>query len=169
MVSLEQPIPFLIPACLKIVSREHSHLLVLGEVDVGRLRKEPALLAGLPEPSAQGASPLFSIRVPKEATVATCPYSGQRFHAAGPTAYEDDQPISDLAMLDGCHELGMLLALAAVTRACGALSLAAPEVGREALVQLAAFARVYETHAAKSGPRRPFNPLREDTEDDRPE
>ncbi len=163
MISFVQPIPFLIPACLQFAAGELSHLVVLGEVGVGCPREDPALLAEPTEPLAKGASPLFSIRVPKEAAVVACPYSGQRFYAAGPTAYQDDQPISDLAMLGRCRELGMLLALAAVTRACGALSLAAPEVGREALVQLAAFARVYETYTAKSGPQRPFNLPHEDT------
>lgn len=118
---------------------------------------DPTLHCRLPAQHPARAQPLYSIRVPRQPAEVECPHSRKTFWAVGPTAYENDQPISDLAMLDGCRELGMLLALAAVTRAFGAVSLAAPEVGREALYQLAAFARVYETFAAKSGPRRPFD------------
>ena len=50
----------------------------------------------------------------------------------------------------------MLLALAAVARAFGALGPRAGSRYLEASEELAAFARIYEIVAAKSGPPRPF-------------
>ncbi len=74
---------------------------------------------------------------------------------AGPVGHFDDQPICDLCLLEGSHELAMVLALVAVVRAYGSVEVASDAERREALDELGAFARVYEHFAAKSGsPRR---------------
>ncbi len=98
----------------------------------------------------------YAIRIPVPAGDVTCPRCGQRFQAAGPTGYAGDQPICDLCLFEGSQPLGMLLALAAVVRAFGALDSGAGEKYLQASEELAAFARIYEIVAAKSGPARPF-------------
>ncbi len=98
----------------------------------------------------------YAIRIPSPAGEVACPRCGELFLAAGPTGYAGDQPICDLCLLEGSQPLGMLLALAAVARAFGALGPRAGHRYLEASEELAAFARIYEIVAIKSGPPRPF-------------
>jgi hypothetical protein len=98
----------------------------------------------------------YSIRIPVPAGEACCPRCLRRFLAAGPTGFVDEQPICDLCLLDGSQPLGMLLALAAVVRTFGAVEPEREEERLEASEELAAFARIYERVAAKSGPPRAF-------------
>lgn len=98
----------------------------------------------------------YAIRIPIPAGEVDCPGCGVKFMAAGPTGYVGEQPICDMCLLEGSQPLGMLLALAAVVRAFGALDATAGSDYVDASEQLAAFARIYEIVAAKSGPPRPF-------------
>ncbi len=98
----------------------------------------------------------YSIRIPVPAGDTRCPRCGSRFLAAGPTGFAAEQPICDLCLLDGSPPLGMLVALAAVVRAFGAVAPEDESDYREASEELATFARVYERVAAKSGPPRTF-------------
>ena len=98
----------------------------------------------------------YSIRIPEPAGPAKCARCQVRFSAAGPTGYAEDQPICDMCLLEGCSELGMVMALAAVVRAFGAVPPSSRQDYRDALNELGAFARIYERFAAKSGPPRVF-------------
>ena len=62
-----------------------------------------------------------------------------------------DAAICDLCLLEGSHDLGMVLAAVAVTRAYASMG-GTPEERQAALEELGAFARVYERVAAKSWP-----------------
>jgi len=98
----------------------------------------------------------YAIRVPRPAREVECPQCGARFVAAGPTGYDDDEPICDQCLLDGSTQLGMLLALASTTRGFGRMR---PENNRQfwdMLVELAHFARFYEDCAQVYAPYRPF-------------
>ncbi len=99
---------------------------------------------------------LYSIQVPIYPAETECSSCELPFQAAGPTGHAGSRLICDLCLLEGCSELGMLLALASVTRAFGSLALSSREESRDALVELGAFARIYEQFAAKSGPPRSF-------------
>ncbi len=57
-------------------------------------------------------------------------------------------------MLEACTDLGLVLALVAVCRSFGAVSLRDREASREGLTQLGAFARVFEHVLAKRAERR---------------
>lgn len=69
---------------------------------------------------------------------------------AGPVAHRGHEAICDLCLLNDCTELGLVLALIAMTRAYATTQ--GDEL--EALQELDAFARIYERIAAKSGPPR---------------
>lgn len=82
---------------------------------------------------------------------------------AGPIGCLDDEPICDMCLLEGCHELGMVLAVIAVARAFASINPRQVNERREALEELGAFVRIYERFAAKSGPPRKFRrPRQED-------
>ncbi len=96
--------------------------------------------------------PVYSIRL------AAAPGAPCRLCAAetgsGPVGYRGDEPICDLCLLEEAPALGMVLAVVAVVRAYGSVELAPTDERRDALNELGAFARIYETFAAKSGPMR---------------
>ncbi|MCP3962306.1 MAG: hypothetical protein GY719_31065 [bacterium] len=73
---------------------------------------------------------------------------------AGPVGYLDEDPVCDLCLLQNCAELGMLLALSAVTREYGDFGPESEDEWRAALAELGAFARLYARFVARSGPRR---------------
>ncbi len=75
---------------------------------------------------------------------------------AGPIGCLDDEPICDMCLLEGCHELGMVLAVIAVARAYASIDPRQVNERREALEELGAFVRIYERFASKSGPPRRF-------------
>ncbi len=108
------------------------------------------------EPAAEIALVPYSIRIPGPVGTVDCPRCQSSFLAAGPTGYAGEVPICDLCLLDGSYPLGMLLALVVVVRTFGAIEPAAGDKYLEAQDHLAAFARIYERVAAKSGPVRPF-------------
>ena len=75
---------------------------------------------------------------------------------AGPIGCLDDEPICDMCLLEGCHELGMVLAVIAVARACASIDPRQVRERSEALEELGAFVRIYQRFAAKLGPPRRF-------------
>ena len=75
---------------------------------------------------------------------------------AGPIGCLDDEPICDMCLLEGCHELGMVLAVIAVARAFASVDPRQVREQREALEELGASVRIYERLATKSGPLRRF-------------
>lgn len=82
---------------------------------------------------------------------------------AGPIGCVNDEPICDMCLLEGCHELGMVLAVIAVARAYASIDPRQVRERRAALEELGAFVRIYERFAAKSGPPRRFRiPRQED-------
>ncbi len=95
---------------------------------------------------------LYSIRVADEAgeDCAIC----EAPTGAGPVGYRDDDTVCDMCLLDACTDLGLVLALIAVTRAFGAVPWRDRESGQEGLAQLGAFARVFEHILAKKSERR---------------
>ncbi len=99
---------------------------------------------------------LYSIRIPVPAGEVRCARCRALFSAAGPTGYAEDSPICDMCLLEGCQELGMVLALVAVVRAFGRVRPSGHGDYREALNELGAFCRIYEQFAAKAGPPRIF-------------
>ena len=72
------------------------------------------------------------------------------------------EPICDMCLLEGCHELGMVLAVIAVARAYASVDPHQVNERREALEELGAFVRIYERFAAKSGPPRRFRVPRQE-------
>lgn len=107
-------------------------------------------------PSLELAEEQYSIQVPRPQSRLFCPRCDDLFSASGPTGHAAGQPICDLCLLDGSHELGMLLALASAARVFGAFVSEDTEEYRQALADYGAFAKVYELVAARSGPPRLF-------------
>ena len=64
--------------------------------------------------------------------------------------------VCDLCLVEGSHELGMVLAVVSVVRAYANVAADSPEHHPDALRELGAFARIYESFAVKSGPMRLF-------------
>lgn len=98
----------------------------------------------------------YAIRVPKVPIGALCPRCATCFWASGPTGYENERAICDACLLEACHPLGMLLALALVTRQLANLSTEAGSDYDGALREVGLFAQVYEQVAAQDGPPRKF-------------
>ena len=98
----------------------------------------------------------FSIRIPEVREPVSCGRCGTFFEVGGPTGFEAELAICDPCLLDGAPLLGVLLALAALTRSFGAFRSEEAEEQRLALMDYGAFARIYEHIAAKEGPARPF-------------
>lgn len=106
----------------------------------------------------ESAAPLYSIRIPTSPGRATCGLCGRRYVAAGPTGHVEDEPICDLCMLERDQQLGMVLALVAVTRSYGRGWPLDELEENNARLELMAFARIYETQAANYAPARPVDP-----------
>ena len=98
----------------------------------------------------------FSIRIPPKRESVACGGCGKVFEIGGPTGFEAEIPVCDPCLLEGAPILGLLLALAHITRVYGAFRPEKAEDLRRALVDYGAFARIYEHVAAKEGPVRPF-------------
>jgi len=98
----------------------------------------------------------YSIQVPEPQRRLVCPRCDTLFLAAGPTGHEAGRPICDLCLLEGSHELGVLLALASTARIFGAFETEDAAEYEQALGDYGAFARIYEVIAARSGPPRLF-------------
>lgn len=102
------------------------------------------------------SNPAYSIRVPKIEREVECPRCGLSFFAAGPTGFCAGEPVCDRCLFEGSIQLGMLLALASVTRGFGRLEPTTQKHVNAMLVELRAFARAYERFAARYGPPRLF-------------
>lgn len=102
------------------------------------------------------ATRLYSIRVPSSIEEVRCHLCQLEFLAVGPTGFLGEDSICDACLLTGCQELGMLLALASVTRTFASFKGASREEYSEALAELAAFARIYDRVTSRSGPSRAF-------------
>ncbi|MEM6797495.1 MAG: hypothetical protein AAF725_26240, partial [Acidobacteriota bacterium] len=76
----------------------------------------------------------------------------------GPTGFQDERPLCDLCMLHREGQLGMVLALIAVTRSYGSASPASVSQERADTSELMAFARIYEAFASSFAPFRPVHP-----------
>ena len=116
---------------------------------------------GLELPGAklvEACAPLSSIRIPDSPGRVSCGSCGRRFIAAGPTGHLDDEPICDLCMLGRDQQLGMVLALVAVTRSYGRGWPVDELEENNARLELMAFARIYEMQAARYAPARPVDP-----------
>lgn len=98
----------------------------------------------------------YSIRVPLPAETVHCAICRLKFLASGPTGHVEDEPVCDECLLRGSKDLGMLLALSSITRSFGSIKGATRDEYSQALAELAAFARIYEQIAARSGPARYF-------------
>ena len=98
----------------------------------------------------------YAIRVPEVPIGALCPRCDTCFWASGPTGYENERAICDACLLEACHPLGMLLALALVTRQLANLSAQEGDDYDGALQEVGLFAQVYEQVAAQDGPPRKF-------------
>ncbi len=97
----------------------------------------------------------YSIRLPASSSW-VCAACGDQDTGGGPVGHRGERPLCDRCLLEASPPLGMVMALIAVTRACGAMAAPASGDWQAALRQLGIFARVYECFAAKSGPRRAF-------------
>ncbi len=100
---------------------------------------------------------VYSVRLPPDEHRAACPRCGHCWRLSGPTAYANDEPICDLCLLTSEQQLGMVLAVLSVTRMYASAAWASPEDHHTALVELGAFARIYDRFAARFGPLRVFD------------
>ncbi len=109
-----------------------------------------------PNPLPEGLSrsapdePLYSIRV-ADSPGTVCAACRKQETGSGPVGYMDDEPNCDLCLLERSNDLGLLLAIAAVTRAYAGTVGPAGE-HQEALHELGVFARIY--HRVSSWPAR---------------
>ncbi len=101
---------------------------------------------------ATAEEPRYSIRLAEDpdALCAKC----EKPAGGGPVGFLGEAPVCDLCLLEGCHDLGMVLLLVAVIRAFGSVEGGSEQERRLALGDLAAFARVYEIFAIKTAPAR---------------
>ena len=110
-----------------------------------------------PSPAvAPAVEPAYGIREASASSL-SCAACGHEVAGGGPVGHRGEEPLCDPCLLEGSPQLGMVLALVAVSRAYAAAARGEPEHYRELLEELGAFARVYECIAAKSGPRRAFH------------
>ena len=134
-------------------TRENERVPIIREpAAVYEVEAEP--VAGWPWAELEDVQ--YSIRLPQPPGMVRCARCRVRFSAIGPTGHAEDSPICDMCLLEGSQELGMVLALVAVVRAFGAVQPASHSDYGEALNELGAFARIYESFAIKSGPARIF-------------
>ena len=98
----------------------------------------------------------YSIRIPHHHGRRRCATCSGVFRAAGPTGFAGEIPICDLCLFRGDPQLGMIIALIAVSRNFARSPKSIFETFFQALLELGAFARLYETFAARYGPPRPF-------------
>ena len=94
--------------------------------------------------------PLYSIRI-TERPDAVCTACRKHKTGEGPVGYMDDSPVCDLCLLERSTDLGVLIAISAVSR-----TYAENAAELEALNELGAFARIYHRIASKSWANRIF-------------
>ncbi len=111
-----------------------------------------------PVPAAQARltrtdDPLYSIRLVEDPGT-LCADCGKQETGCGPVGFRDDDPVCDLCLLEGTTDLGLMMAMTAVSRAYAETGGTAEEPG--ALHELGVFARIYHQVASKSWPLRIF-------------
>ncbi|MCP3957548.1 MAG: hypothetical protein GY719_06815 [bacterium] len=116
--------------------------------------REPAAERPATPRPAGDDGPAYSIRF-SSGPDAPCA-CGRNQVGSGPVGYRGEEAVCDLCMLEGCTELGLVLALVAVARAFEAISRDDKDAWLDALEQLVVFLRVYELVAAKTAPPRAF-------------
>lgn len=112
----------------------------------------PAVAEAPPPVSLRATEPRYSIRL-AESPGTPCAQCIEPT-GAGPVGYLDEEPVCDRCLLHNCAELGMVIAVIAVTRDYGAFEPQSEAEWLAALAELGAFARIYERFALRSGPRR---------------
>ena len=98
---------------------------------------------------------VFSIREAASHSL-KCATCNETITGGGLVGHLGEEVVCDLCLLEKSPKLGMAMALIAVNRLYVVASESAPEDSLAALMELGAFARVYEIFAAKSGPMRTF-------------
>jgi hypothetical protein len=96
----------------------------------------------------------FSIRMPTAPGVFPCAICNRFVAARGPTAYLNDQVVCDVCLLERESHLGMLIALASITRLYASFDENDGTAANVAAAQLLAFARIFELFARRCGPGR---------------
>lgn len=100
----------------------------------------------------------YTIRLPATPGPTLCSDCGRSFVATGPVGHANGEVRCDLCFLQACNPLGMVLAVVTMVRGIGAIPPPHGPMERSALeralAELYAFARIYERHAARWGPRR---------------
>ena len=119
---------------------------------------DPARLLGAPSREVETPEPFYSIRVADRPGV-VCAVCGEHETGEGPVGYLGEDPICDLCLLKGSPVLGLLVAVACVTRSYGALEGGSVREQLAALRELGAFARIYEAVSAKTWVARMFQVL----------
>ena len=100
--------------------------------------------------------PIYSVRAGAGPGV-SCAACGRRFDGRGPSGYRDDAPICDSCLIESDAELGMVLAVISVNRVYANLSAQGSGEWLDPLLELGAFARLYELFAKRTGPPRIFH------------
>ncbi len=106
-------------------------------------------------PTAARAGSVYNIRAAAGGSF-SCAACGRRSTGTSPVGYRDEKPICDPCLIESDIDLGMVLALVSVIRACALAHADTPGDQLEVLRELGTFARVYECFAAKKGPVRIF-------------
>ncbi len=106
-----------------------------------------------PAPPPASDRPGYSIRVAASRSW-SCAACGAAGAGGGPLGHRGERPVCDGCLLEASPQLGMVMALISVTRACGAIYARASRDWLEPLRELGLFARVYECVAARFGRRR---------------
>ena len=107
-------------------------------------------------PTEGDPKPIYSVRAGGGPAV-SCVACGRRFDGRSPSGYRDDAPICDSCLLQADAELGMVLAVISINRAYATLSAQGSGEWLDPLLELGAFARVYEIFAKRTGPPRIFD------------
>ncbi len=115
---------------------------------------DPTPLPAALSRSTEADAPLYSIRV-AENPGTLCAACGKQETGSGPVGFFDDQAVCDLCLLQGNTDLGLMVAMTAVSRAYAATGGSIDEQ-QEALAELGAFARIYHRIASQSWPARIF-------------
>ncbi len=129
----------------------------LALLDRANARDGSAESADVRQPSSkdiQSTKLTLSVRVPDAPNRVVCLRCEVQFLAAGPTGYQDQTPICDACLLENAPELGMILVLVAMARLFSAPPPPSDRGERVSLVELGAFARVYERFASERAPTR---------------
>ncbi len=103
--------------------------------------------------STKTDEPRYSIRI-ADSPGTLCAACGKQETGTGPVGYLGEEPVCDLCLLGRTTDLGMAMALIAVTCAYASIGSGMSEAHQDAMV--CAFARFYHRNASKSWPARIF-------------